>query len=314
MKVGNQGPSTRWDADGPNGPNTLPNSESIVLDWWTTGDNWSIYRGGKLSNGKTSVLKKESTWKVLSKKIKDAGVKVDRNPKSVGAKLQRMEAEYKRANDFVMNTGQGLLEEGKDITQYVKKLCPFYYELHPIMADRASTTPLASFESEGIESPTSPSNDSAVTTSDDNNDDATDAADDEEASVEDEADDDEPAKKQQKKKRPLSLANTTQKTAKLHPATELLNSLSSAVEKAAIEKMQVKKEELAEKKKIAEEEVLLKKRELDLMEKKVEQEVKKSAVELNMLEIQQKEQLLLTRKRLVDAGVAQDEIDKLLPL
>jgi len=50
------------------------------------------------------------------------------------------------------------------------------------------------------------------------------------------------------------------------------------------------------------------------MEKKVEQEVKKSAVELNMLEIQQKEQLLLTRKRLVDAGVAQDEIDKLLPL
>ncbi len=78
--------------------------------------------------------------------------------------------------------------------------------------------------------------------------------------------------------------------------------------------MQVKKEELAEKKKIAEEEVLLKKRELDLMEKKVEQEVKKSAVELNMLEIQQKEQLLLTRKRLVDAGVAQDEIDKLLPL
>ena len=71
---------------------------------------------------------------------------------------------------------------------------------------------------------------------------------------------------------------------------------------------------MAEKKKIAEEEALLKKRELDIMEKKVEQEVKKSAVELNMLEIQQKEQLLLTRKRLVDAGVAQDEIDKLLLL
>jgi hypothetical protein len=61
-----------------------------------------------------------------------------------------MEAEYKMANDFVMNAGQGLLEEGKYITQYVKKLCPFYYELHPIMADRASTKPLASFESEGI--------------------------------------------------------------------------------------------------------------------------------------------------------------------
>jgi hypothetical protein len=46
----------------------------------------------------------------------------------------------------------------------------------------------------------------------------------------------------------------------------------------------------------------------------VEQEVKKSTIELTMLELQQKEQLLLTRKWLVDAGVAQDEIDKLLPL
>ena len=50
------------------------------------------------------------------------------------------------------------------------------------------------------------------------------------------------------------------------------------------------------------------------MEKKVQQEVKKSTIELAMLEIQQKEQLLLTRKRLVDAGVALDEIDKLLLL
>ncbi len=128
-------------------------------------------------------MKKESTWKVLSKKIKEAGITVDGNPKSVGAKLQRMEAEYKRANDFVVNTGQGLLEEGKDITQYVKKLCPFYYELHPIMADRASMIPLALFESEGIfDSLNTPSNDSVVTNND-NNYDATDDVDEEEACV-----------------------------------------------------------------------------------------------------------------------------------
>jgi hypothetical protein len=245
MKVGNQGASTRWDADGPNGLNTQPNSESVVLDWWTTGNNWSVYCGGKLASGKTSIIKKESTWKVLSHKIKAAGITVDRNPKSVGAKLQRMEAEYKCANDFVMNTGQGLLEEGKDITQYVKKLCPYYYVLHPVMADRASTKPVASFESEGISAlPTTPSNDSYLTNNDKSD---ADYDDEEEASVEVVEDPDKETEKNQKK-RPLCLAATSKKAAKVHPATELLNSLSSAVEKSATDKMLVKKEELAEKK------------------------------------------------------------------
>ncbi len=60
-----------------------------------------------------------------------------------------MEADYKKAFDFVTNTGQGLMDEGKDITEYVKKLCPYYYELDPIKASRASTKPLSMFESEG---------------------------------------------------------------------------------------------------------------------------------------------------------------------
>jgi hypothetical protein len=145
--VGNMGPTTRWDSDGPNGPNAVPNSESVVLDWWTTGDIWSIYKGGKTVSGKTSVQKKEQTWTILSKKINSAGITVARNAKSVGAKLERLEANYKKAFDFVSNTGQGLMEEGKDITEYAKKLCPFYYMLDPVMAGRASTKPLAMFDS-----------------------------------------------------------------------------------------------------------------------------------------------------------------------
>ncbi len=66
-----------------------------------------------------------------------------RNAKLVGAKLARMETDYKKAYDYVSSTGQGLMEEGKDITEYVKKLCPFYYVLDPVMASRASTKPLA---------------------------------------------------------------------------------------------------------------------------------------------------------------------------
>jgi hypothetical protein len=46
----------------------------------------------------------------------------------------------------------------------------------------------------------------------------------------------------------------------------------------------------------------------------MELENKKRAVELNMLILQEKEQLLLTRKRLMDAGVAMAENDSILPV
>ncbi len=62
LRVGNQGPTTRWDSDGPNGPNTALNSELFLTDWWTTGDNWCVYHGGKNNvNGKTTTMKKEQT-------------------------------------------------------------------------------------------------------------------------------------------------------------------------------------------------------------------------------------------------------------
>jgi len=104
------------------------------------------------------------------------------------------------------------------------------------------------------------------------------------------------------------------KKVKIHPAVEILNNLSCAVTEAANRKVEAKSKELAEKKEIAAQEARLKERELVMNEKKVNLEVQKSTIECEMLELQQKEQLLLTRKRLVDAGVNIDEIDAILPL
>jgi hypothetical protein len=47
---------------------------------------------------------------------------------------------------------------------------------------------------------------------------------------------------------------------------------------------------------------------------KMELENKKNNSGTNMLMLQEKEQLLLTRKRLMDAGVALAEIDSILPV
>ncbi len=104
------------------------------------------------------------------------------------------------------------------------------------------------------------------------------------------------------------------KKTKIHPAVEILGNLSSAVTEAAAKKAEAKTKELAERKEIATAEAKLKEREINILERKVELEVRKSTIECDMLDIQQKEQLLLTGKRLADAGVSIDKINAILPL
>jgi hypothetical protein len=95
-------------------------------------------------------MKKEQTWKMLSEWITASGVTDTRNAKAVSAKITRMEGEYKKAFYFITITGPGLMEEGKDIIEIMKKMCPYYYELYPIMGNRASTHLLDLFKSEGV--------------------------------------------------------------------------------------------------------------------------------------------------------------------
>ena len=93
------------------------------------------------------------------------------------------------------------------------------------------------------------------------------------------------------------------------------------MEKAATERAKMKSRELQARSKEmeaanlrAEAEAKLKERELAALEKKMDVETKKAEVELSMLQLQQKEQLLLARKRLLDAGVSVSEVDLMLPI
>ena len=136
----------RWDSDGPNGPNTEPNSISILLDWWTTGNNYILYRGGKTESGKTVSTTKKQVWQELADLMKKQGITVERTANQIGTKICKIEADYRKAYDWLQNTGAGVLEEGGTIDEGITKRCKYFYLLDPIMSSRAAINPLARAE------------------------------------------------------------------------------------------------------------------------------------------------------------------------
>ncbi|KAI9326516.1 hypothetical protein BDR26DRAFT_1013302 [Obelidium mucronatum] len=72
----------------------------------------------------------------------------------VRTKIRDLEKSFKRAVDWRANTGPGILdsstkteaEKEAEIKLYLKKPCPFYEELEPVMGERASSRPFATNE------------------------------------------------------------------------------------------------------------------------------------------------------------------------
>jgi hypothetical protein len=50
---------------------------------------------------------------------------------------------YKEVSDWLAKTGQRVLAEGGDVTDAMKKRCPFFYVIDPIMCNHASIKLLA---------------------------------------------------------------------------------------------------------------------------------------------------------------------------
>ncbi|KAJ3378319.1 hypothetical protein HDU80_002890, partial [Chytriomyces hyalinus] len=92
---------------------------------------------------------KESLYAEIVRKLQEVKIYC-RDANAISLKIQELETSFKDAKDWLAQTGQGIMDEEGDgeeteqkISSYVKKKCPFYNQLEPIMGERASTRPFA---------------------------------------------------------------------------------------------------------------------------------------------------------------------------
>lgn len=116
-------------------------SADILLQWWLEPGNYAKFRG-KGNNG----IRKMAYAEKLASKMNQAKVRVKRDAKQVINKIKHIEDQFRRAHDFAnTETGAGIKQnEGeKTFADAVMKICPYYYDLFDVMADRASAKPKA---------------------------------------------------------------------------------------------------------------------------------------------------------------------------
>ena len=124
----------KWHNDG-----VGTNSLALLLQWLTTEGNYNSYRGASDTCAPSQKGKSKDTYcSEISAMIQSAGIKIERSKNAVRAKISEIETCYRRANDWINNTGAGV-DCQQTLQNYVKKLCPYYYDVHEVFMDRASS-------------------------------------------------------------------------------------------------------------------------------------------------------------------------------
>jgi hypothetical protein len=70
--------------------------------------------------------------------IQSAGINIERSKNAVQAKISEIEMCYHHANDWINNTRAGVGCQ-ETLQNCVKKLCPYYYDVHEVSMDHASS-------------------------------------------------------------------------------------------------------------------------------------------------------------------------------
>ena len=293
----------------------------ILLDWLTTEGNYAEYCGSNGNKGKS----KTQYHKELSLLIKEKLPESERTEKDVENKITGLERQFRLASDWANNTGAGVENPG-DFKAAVLKRCALYDELEPIMGDRPNAKPLASNEEdsllEGVATsvPTSVVAATAVNHSMNNGTDS-------EGSDDNLDDNLTPSRKEaatdvssvalttkstSSSKRRISAseaAATRKKGKKNSPVDHVLNSyLGEDNEEEEDDQNGTSFKQLRVRE--------VKARECEAKARMLEAQAisGKAKTESELMSIQAKANLLCERKKLLEEGISQDEIDELLPL
>jgi len=135
VKLANPLKKLSWHNDGK--PETPTVTSNCVLNDWITTPNDCIEHRGKGENG----LMKKHFCMVIGAKMNNLTMS-ERTWESIQTMVTAREESWRSCNDWINNTGQGVLEKSKEtFDTIVNKRCPFCYDREPVMIDRAGSNP-----------------------------------------------------------------------------------------------------------------------------------------------------------------------------
>lgn len=121
-----EGEFIAWNKDGKDGPDDSYHSEAIIIKWMMNPFNLDCFKGDN-KKGQTKL----GVCSEISELCKDASCGKYRDHESIKNKINNIIQSYKNATDIM---------SGDTLKSEILKICPYYYELHQVLKDRASIT------------------------------------------------------------------------------------------------------------------------------------------------------------------------------
>ncbi|KAA1120854.1 hypothetical protein PGTUg99_026482 [Puccinia graminis f. sp. tritici] len=114
-----------WNRDGVAGG---PSSIQLLLLWITAGANYTQWFATPFHR-----QDRENACTEIQQFMRTQG-NIHRDPRDINRKIQQLRLSYKSAHDFVVYTTGGDRPDDPIIQAYVRRLCPYWDLLHPVMA------------------------------------------------------------------------------------------------------------------------------------------------------------------------------------